>query len=82
MNYNPRKGDTEWSEKHIKESGTHASKRSIYHGNHIDEVTEKWVSLTANTARIPFFYTITKIQKPNAVGGPIISGYNSPTERI
>ena len=43
---------------------------------------KKWLSLTPNPPRIPVFYTLTKIHKPNAVGRPIISGCDSPTERI
>ena len=31
---------------------------------------------------IPVFYALTKIHKPNPVGRPIISGCDSPTERI
>ena len=56
--------------------------KALYHGNHIDEMTEKWLSLTPNSPRIPVFYTLTKIYKPNPVGRPIISGCDSPTERI
>ena len=56
--------------------------KALYHGNHIDEMTEKWLSLTPNPPRIPVFYTLTKIHKPNPVGRPIISGCDSPTERI
>ena len=55
---------------------------ALCHGNHIDEMTEKWLSLTPNPPRIPVFYTLTKIHKPNPVGRPIISGCDSPTERI
>ena len=50
----------------------------LYHGNHIDETTEKWLSLTQNLPRIPVFYTLTKIHKPNPVGRPFISGCESP----
>ena len=32
--------------------------------------------------RISVFYTLTKIHKPNSVEGPIISGCDSPTDRI
>ena len=31
---------------------------------------------------LQFFYTLTKIHKPTLVGRPIISGCDSPTERI
>ena len=56
--------------------------KSLYHGKHIDAMTEKWLSLTQNPPRIPVFYTLTKIQKPNPVGRPIILGCEGPTERI
>ena len=56
--------------------------KSLHHGKHIDAVTEKWLSLTQNKPRIPVFYTLTKIHKPNPVGRPIISGCEGPTERI
>ena len=56
--------------------------KALYYGNHIDEMTAKWLSLTPNPPRIPVFYTLTKIHKPNPVGRPIISGCDSPTERI
>ena len=39
-------------------------------------------TLTPNPPRIPVFYTLTKIHKPNPVGRPIISGCDSPAERI
>ncbi|XP_068708141.1 uncharacterized protein [Montipora foliosa] len=45
-------------------------------------MTKKWLSLTPNPPRIPVFYTLTKIHKPNPVGRPIISGCEGPTERI
>ena len=54
--------------------------KALYHGNYIDEMKEKWLSLTPNPPRIPVFYTLTKIHKPNPVGRPIISGSDSPTE--
>ena len=54
---------------------------ALYHGKHIDEMTERWLSLSPNPPRIPIFYT-TKIHKPNPVGRPIISGCDSATERI
>jgi len=54
--------------------------KARYHGNHIDEM--KWLSLTPSPPRIPVFYTLTKIHKPNPVGRPTISGCDSPTERI
>lgn len=56
--------------------------KTLHHGNHIDTMTEKWLSLTQKPPRIPIFYTLTKIHKPNPVGRPIISGCEGPTERI
>ena len=55
---------------------------ALHHGDHIDDMTEKWLCLTPNPPRIPVFYTLTKIHKPNPVGRPIISGCEGPTERI
>ena len=53
--------------------------KALYHGNYIDKMTDKWLSLTPDLPRIPVFYTLAKIHKPNPVGRPIIY---SPTERI
>jgi len=39
-----------------------------HHGGHIVDMTMKWLSLTPNPPRIPVFYTLTKIHKPNPVG--------------
>ena len=55
---------------------------SLEKEGHIDQMTEKWLSLTPNPPRIPVFYTLTKIHKPTLVGRPIISGCDGPTERI
>ncbi|XP_068739308.1 uncharacterized protein [Montipora capricornis] len=55
---------------------------ALHHKDHIDDMTQKWLSLTPNPPRIPVFYTLTKIHKPNPVGRPIISGCEGPTERI
>ena len=52
---------------------------ALHHGDHIDDMTKKWLSLTSNLPQIPVFYTLTKIHKPNPVGRPIQAG---PTERI
>ena len=54
----------------------------LYSGNHIDDMTKKWLSQTPNPPRIPEFYTLTKIHKPTIIGRPIISGCDGPTERI
>ena len=45
-------------------------------------MTANWLSLTPDLPRIPVLYTLTKIHKPTPVGRPIISGCDSPTERI
>ena len=58
---------------------------ALHHGDHIDDMTKKWLALTPNPTRIPVFYTLTNIHKPNPVGRPIISGCpgcEGPTERI
>ena len=44
---------------------------ALHHGDHIDDMTKKWLSLTSNPPQIPVFYTLTKIHKPNPVGRPI-----------
>ena len=54
----------------------------LHHNDHIDTMTRKWLSQTANPPRIPEFYTLTKIHKANPVGRHIISGCGGPTERI
>ena len=56
--------------------------RALHHENHIDEMTEKLLSLTPNPPRIPVFYTLTKIHKPNPVRRPIIFGCENPTEQM
>ena len=43
----------------------------LHQNNFIDDMTKKW-----------FSQTLTKIQKPNPVGRPIISGCEGPTERL
>ena len=54
----------------------------LHQGEHIDDMTKKWLLQTPNPPRIPIFYTLTKIYKPKPVGRPIISGCDGPTERI
>ena len=54
----------------------------LYQGNHIDEMTKKWLYQTPDPHRIPIFYTLTKIHKPAPVGRPIISGCDGPTEKL
>ena len=53
----------------------------LHQGEHIDDMTKKWLLQTPNLPRIPILYTLTKIHKPNPVGRPIISGCDSPTEQ-
>ena len=52
----------------------------LHQGEHIDDMTKKWLLQTPNLPRIPIFYTLTKIHKPKPVGRPIISGCDGPTE--
>ena len=54
----------------------------LHQNNFIDDMTRKWFSQTRDPPRIPIFYTLTKIHKPNPVGRPIISGCEGPTERL
>ncbi|CAH3177576.1 unnamed protein product [Porites lobata] len=54
----------------------------LYQKKHIDEMKLKWLSQTPNPPRIPVFYTLTKTHKVNLSSRPIISGCDSPTERI
>ena len=53
-----------------------------HRGNHIDDMTQRWLCQTLSTPRTPIFYTLTKIDKPTPVGRPIISGCEGPTERL
>ena len=55
---------------------------SLFTNGHIDQMTQKWLSLGQNPPRIPEFYTLTKIHKAIPVGRPIVSGSGGPTERI
>ena len=50
--------------------------KTLYQSSHIDEMTEKLLSLTPNPPRIPVFYTLSKIYKPNPVGRPVVSGHD------
>ena len=54
----------------------------FYNGDHIDDMTKKWLCQTPNPPRILEFYTLTKIHKPNPVGRPIVSGCDGPTEIV
>ena len=53
----------------------------LHHGNHTNDMIKEWLTQTPNPPRIPQFYTLTKIHKPNISGRPIISGCGGPTER-
>ena len=53
----------------------------LHRGKHIDDMTKKWLAQTFSPPRIPVFYTLTKIHKPDPVGRPIISGCDGPTEK-
>ena len=48
----------------------------------IDDMTKKWLAQAPSSPRIPVFYTLTKIHKSVPVGRPIISGCDSPTEKV
>ena len=50
----------------------------LHQGEHIDDMTKKWLLQNANPPRIPIFYTLTKIHKPKLVGRPVISGCEYP----
>ena len=52
----------------------------LHQGEHIDDMTKKWLLQTPNLPRIPIFYTLKRIHKPKPVGRPIISGCDGPTE--
>ena len=54
----------------------------LYNGDHIDDTTKKWLCQTPHPPQIPEFYTLTKIHKPSPVGRPIVSGCDSPTEKL
>ena len=54
----------------------------LHHNDHIDAMTRKWLSQTANPLHIPEFYTLTGFHKAKPVGRPIISGCGGPTECI
>ena len=54
----------------------------LYVNKHIDETTFKWLNNSQNPPRIPEFYTLTKIHKPNLAGRPIVSLNGGPIERI
>ena len=39
----------------------------LYNGDHIDDMTEKWLYQTPNPPRIPEFYTRKRLQLPNKI---------------
>ena len=55
---------------------------ALHCGNHIDDMTQRWLCQTPSTPRTPTFYTLMKIHKPIPVGRPIISGCEGSTEKI
>ena len=54
----------------------------LHQNNFIDDMTKKWFSQMRHPPRMPIFYTVTKIHKPNPVRRLIISGCEGPTERL
>ena len=42
---------------------------ALSHGDYIDDMTKKWLTLTPNPPQIPVFYTLIKIHKPNTQFG-------------
>ena len=56
--------------------------KQLHQGEHIDDMTKKWLLQTPNPPRIPILHTLTKISKPNPVGRLIISGCDGPNEQI
>ena len=54
----------------------------LHQNNFIDDKTKKWFSQMRDPPRIPIFYTLTKIHKPNTLRRPIISGCEGPTGRL
>ena len=54
----------------------------LHQGEHIDDMTKKWLLQTPNPPRISIFYTLTKTHKLKPAGRTIISGSDGPTERI
>ena len=68
----------------IKETNRRVKQLSseLHRGNHIDDMTQRWLCQTPSTHRTPTFYTLTKIHKPIPAGRPIISGCEGPTERL
>ena len=48
----------------------------------IDAMTFEWLNNNQNPPRVPKFYTLTKIHKPNLAGRPMVSGNDRLTESI
>ena len=49
---------------------------------HCDTMIHRWLKISLKKARIPEFYTLTKIHKKIPVGRPTVSGSSGPKERI
>ena len=54
----------------------------LYHGNHIDKITETLLWQTPNPLCIPEFYTLTKIHKLIPVSRPIIGTLKCGVARL
>ena len=54
----------------------------LHNGDHIDDMTKKWLCQTPNPPRIPEFYTLTNIHKLSPVGNSIVSGCDGPMEKL
>ena len=54
----------------------------LHNGDHIDDMTKKWLCQTPNPPRIPEFYTLTKIHKPCPVDRPILAGCDGAREKL
>ena len=48
--------------------------KQLHRGEHIDDMTKKWLLQTPNPPRMPILHTLTKISRPNPVGSPVTSG--------
>ena len=64
----------------ITQEKVHDLINRLHQGEHIDNMSRKWLSQTPNPPKIPVFYTFTKIHKLKPVGRAIISGCDGPTE--
>ena len=60
---------------------------ALHHGDHIDDMTKKWLSVTLNPNsgflhKFRFSTLLQRFTNLNPEGRPIISGCQGPTERI